>query len=115
MNLPNRLTIFRAILVPIMVLIPFFNIQGNLDLNFVQISYTNLIILLIFCIASYTDHLDGKIARNRNQVTTFGKFLDPLADKILVLSAMMMLVEAGKLPAWVPIITITREFAVSRI
>jgi len=113
MNLPNKLTVIRTILVPIMVIIPFFNIQGELVLPFLTISYTNLIILLIFSIASYTDHLDGKIARSRNIVTTFGKFLDPLADKILVLSAMMMLVEADKLPAWIPIITIAREFVVS--
>jgi len=115
MNLPNKLTLFRIILVLVMVIIPLFNIQGSLDLKFIQISYTNLLILLIFSIASYTDHLDGKIARERNLITSFGKFLDPLADKILVLSAMMMLVEMDKLPAWIPIVTITREFAVSRI
>lgn len=113
MNLPNKLTVIRTVLVPIMVIIPFFNIQGEINLPFITVSYTNLIILLIFCIASYTDHLDGKIARSRNLVTTFGKFLDPLADKILVLSAMMMLVEEAKLPAWIPIVTITREFVVS--
>lgn len=113
MNLPNKLTILRMMLVLIMVIIPFFGIPGVLDFGFISVSYSNLLVLLVFCIASYTDHLDGKIARKRNEVTTFGKFLDPLADKILVLSAMMMLVEWGKLPSWVPIITITREFAVS--
>ena len=64
-------------------------------------------------IASYTDHLDGKLARKNNQVTTFGKFADPLADKILVLAAMLILVEDGNLPAWIPIIVIFREFVVS--
>ena len=63
--------------------------------------------------ASLTDKLDGYIARSRNQVTAFGKFLDPLADKILVLAAMLMLVEMGKLPAWIPIIVLAREFLVS--
>ena len=81
MNLPNKLTIFRIILVPIMVAIPFFNIQTEL----LGISVSYLIMNLIFIIASYTDHLDGKIARKNNLVTTFGKFADPLADKILVL------------------------------
>ena len=72
-----------------------------------------LIMEAIFIIASITDKLDGYIARSRNQVTTFGKFLDPLADKILVLSAMVILVEMGKLPAWIPIIVLAREFIVS--
>ena len=109
MNLANKLTLFRIILVPIMVIIPFLNIQGQ----FVGIPYTFIIIDLIFIIASITDKLDGYIARSRNQVTTFGKFLDPLADKILVLAAMIMLVEFGKLPAWIPIIVLAREFIVS--
>ena len=109
MNLPNRLTIFRIILVPVMVLIPFLGIKGNLF----NIPINNIIIIAIFAVASYTDHLDGKIARKRNIVTTFGKFADPLADKILVLSAMLMLVEMQKIPAWIPIIVIFREFIVS--
>ena len=109
MNLANKLTIFRIILVPIMVIIPFFNIQGEIR----GIPYTFLIIDLIFIIASITDKLDGYIARSKNQVTTFGKFLDPLADKILVLAAMIMLVENDKLPAWIPIIVLAREFIVS--
>ncbi|MBQ3145324.1 MAG: CDP-diacylglycerol--glycerol-3-phosphate 3-phosphatidyltransferase [Clostridia bacterium] len=109
MNLPNKLTIFRIILVPIMVAIPFFNIQGA----FLEIPISYWIMNLIFIIASYTDHLDGKIARKNNLVTTFGKFADPLADKILVLAAMLILVEAGNLPAWIPIIVLFREFVVS--
>lgn len=109
MNLPNKLTIFRIILVPIMVIIPFLGIQGELW----TVPITNWIIIAIFAVASYTDHLDGKIARKYNLVTTFGKFADPLADKILVLSAMLMLVEMGKIPAWIPIIVLTREFVVS--
>lgn len=109
LNLANKLTVFRIILVPIMVIIPFLNIQGE----FLSIPYTFWIINLIFIIASITDKLDGYIARSRNQITTFGKFLDPIADKILVVAAMIMLVELAKLPGWIPIIVITREFIVS--
>ena len=109
MNLPNKLTIFRIILVPIMVIIPFLGIKGELW----GIPITYLIVDFIFILASITDKLDGYIARNKNQVTAFGKFLDPLADKILVLAAMLMLVENAKLPAWIPIIVLAREFLVS--
>ncbi len=109
MNLPNKLTIFRIILVPIMVIIPFLGIEGEL----LNIPIEFWIIDLIFIIASITDKLDGYLARKNNQITTFGKFLDPLADKILVLAAMCMLVEMSKLPAWIPIIVLSREFIVS--
>ena len=109
MNLPNKLTIFRMILVPIMVIIPFLGIDGR----FLGIPIEWLVIDIIFVIASLTDKLDGYLARKNNQVTTFGKFLDPLADKILVLSAMVMLVEMEKIPAWIPIIVLSREFIVS--
>ena len=86
MNLANKLTIFRIILVPIMVIIPYLNLDGS----FYGLPYTYFWMLLIFIVASITDKLDGYIARSRNQVTTFGKFLDPLADKILVLSALVL-------------------------
>lgn len=109
MNLANKLTIFRIILVPLMIIIPFFEIKGEI----LGVPITYLIMDLIFIIASITDKLDGYIARSRNQVTTFGKFLDPLADKILVLTAMIMLVEMNKLPAWIPVIVLAREFIVS--
>ena len=109
MNLANKLTIFRMILVPVMLIIPFFPIQGNLW----GIPITYIIVDIIFVLASCTDKLDGYIARSRNQITTFGKFLDPIADKILVIVAMLMLVEIGKLPAWIPAIVIIREFIVS--
>lgn len=102
MNLPNKLTIFRILLVPIMVIIPFF----TLDIKWI-------IIDAIFIIASITDKLDGYIARTKNEITTFGKFLDPIADKILVLSAMLILVEDNRLPAIIPIIVLFREFIVS--
>ncbi|MGN1300102.1 MAG: CDP-diacylglycerol--glycerol-3-phosphate 3-phosphatidyltransferase [Clostridia bacterium] len=109
MNLPNKLTLFRIILVPIMVIVSFFDIPGS----FLGIPTTMWILNLIFIIASITDKLDGYLARKNNQVTTFGKFLDPIADKILVVTAMILLVEMGRLPAWIPIIVIFREFVVS--
>lgn len=109
MNLANKLTVLRILLVPIMVIIPFFNIQGEV----LGIPITYLIVDVIFIIAAITDKLDGYIARSRNQITTFGKFLDPIADKIVVITAMVMLVEWGHLPAWIPIIVILREFIVS--
>ena len=109
MNLPNKLTILRIILVPVMVIIPFLGIKGELC----GIPITYLLVDLIFIIAAITDKLDGYIARAKNQITTFGKFLDPIADKIIVIAAMVMLVELGHLPAWIPIIVIFREFIVS--
>lgn len=110
MNLANKLTLFRIILVPIMVIIPFFGLNNKIIFD---IPLAWIIIEAIFVIASITDKLDGYIARSRNQITTFGKFLDPIADKILVLAAMIMLVEAGRLPAWIPIVVLFREFIVS--
>lgn len=109
MNLPNKLTIFRILLVPVMVIIPFLGIEG--ELLGIPIEYW--IMDGIFILASITDKLDGYLARRNNQITTFGKFVDPLADKILVLAAMMMLVEMQKLPACIPVIIIAREFLVS--
>ena len=109
MNLANKLTIFRIILVPIILIIPFFNIKGDLW----GIPITFILIDIIFIIASLTDKLDGYIARSRNQITTFGKFLDPIADKILVIVAMLILLEAGKIPAWIPAIVVIREFIIS--
>lgn len=109
LNLANKLTVFRIILVPIMAIIPYLNLQGD----FFGLPLTYFWMEIIFIVASITDKLDGYIARSRNQVTTFGKFLDPLADKILVLTAMVLLVELGKIPAWIPIIVLAREFLVS--
>lgn len=109
MNLPNKLTVLRILLVPVMLIISFFNIPGE----FLNVPTKMWILDLIFIIASLTDQLDGHLARKNNQVTNFGKFLDPIADKILVLAAMLMFVEMRRLPAWIPIIVIFREFAVS--
>ena len=109
MNLANKLTIFRIILVPVMVIVSFF----KTDVIVLGIPLTYLIMDLIFIIASITDKLDGYIARSRNEVTTFGKFLDPIADKILVLTAFILLLDVGKIPAWIPIIVLIRELVIS--
>lgn len=109
MNLPNKLTIFRMILVIIMIILTLFNIQGEVF----GIPIVAIILDAIFIIASITDKLDGYLARSRNEITTFGKFLDPIADKILVITAMIILVEMGRLPAWIPTIIVFREFIVS--
>lgn len=109
MNLPNKLTVMRILLVFIILIISFLNIPGEVF----GISLKFLIIEIIFIIASITDHYDGYLARKNNQITTFGKFLDPIADKILVVTTMLLLTERGTLPAWIPIVTIFREFLVS--
>lgn len=113
MNLANKLTIFRMILVPVFVIIGYIGMIGEITGELLGIPTYFWIMNIIFIIASITDKLDGYIARSKNMVTTFGKFLDPLADKILVLSALVMLVEFGKIPAWMPIIVLAREFLVS--
>lgn len=113
MNLANKLTVFRMILVPVIALIPVIDSIVKIPGSFLGVSTAFWIMNIIFIIASLTDKLDGYIARSRNQVTTFGKFLDPLADKILVLAALVILVEYGKIPAWIPIIVLAREFIVS--
>ena len=104
MNLPNKLTILRVILIPFFV---FFLISPFFD------GYGNYIALAIFIVASLTDMADGKIARKYNLVTNFGKFMDPLADKLLVCSAMICLVATGQLAAWMVIVIISREFIIS--
>ena len=104
MNLPNKLTIMRVILIPFFVfflLSPYFPAYGN------------YIAVAIFIVASLTDMLDGKIARKYNLVTNFGKFMDPLADKLLVCSAMICLIQTGQLAAWIVVIIIAREFIIS--
>ena len=104
MNLPNKLTILRILMIPFFVVFLLTDLAGN---------YSDLIALFIFIIASLTDLLDGHIARKYHLVTNFGKFMDPLADKLLVCSAMICLVELGRLPAWMVVIIISREFIIS--
>ena len=102
MNLPNKLTLLRIILVPVFMVVLYWGFPG-----------ATWVALAIFIIASLTDMLDGKIARKYNLVTDFGKFADPLADKMLVTAAMLWFVEIGQMPAWMLLIVICREFAVS--
>lgn len=104
MNLPNKLTIFRVCLIPFFLISFFFQ---------AQIPCGKWIALAIFVIASLTDLADGKIARKYNLVTDFGKFMDPLADKLLTCSAMIALIEFDRIPAWVVIVIIAREFTIS--
>lgn len=103
MNLANKLTIFRIVLIPLFIVF----------MTFTQIPHWALLAAIVFVIASLTDHLDGYIARSRNMITDFGIFLDPFADKLLVTSAIMILVGKQLIPSWVAIIIIAREFAVS--
>ncbi len=105
MNLPNKLTLFRVILIPFFVIL--------LLVDFGLGSVAPILALVIFIVASLTDLLDGKIARKYNLVTNFGKFMDPLADKLLVCSALICLIPLGKVPAWIVIVIIAREFVIS--
>ena len=105
MNLPNKLTTLRVIMIPFFV---FFLLWQNGENRTFR-----MIALALFIIASLTDLLDGKIARKYNLVTNFGKFMDPLADKLLVCSALICLIELNALPAWMVIIIISREFIIS--
>ena len=104
MNLPNKLTTFRVILIPFFV---FFMLAPNMT------GINHYIAAAIFIVASLTDLLEGKIARKYNLVTNFGKFMDPLADKLLVCSAMICLIQTGQLAAWIVVIIIAREFIIS--
>ena len=103
MNVPNTLTIIRVLLIPFFVAFMLCNITA----------YDNYIALAIFIVASLTDTLDGYLARKNNQVTNFGKFMDPLADKLLVISVMLVYVDTGLFPAWAAIIVVARELAVT--
>lgn len=104
MNLPNKLTILRVILIPFFVVFMLFDITGAAD---------KWIALVIFCVASLTDMLDGKIARKYNLVTNFGKFMDPLADKLLVCTALICLTSMDRLNVIVVLVIIAREFIIS--
>ena len=105
MNLPNKLTLLRVIMIPFFVVCLLYGGGQDRTLRYVSAA--------IFIAASLTDMLDGKIARKYNLVTNFGKFMDPLADKLLVCSALICLIELGQLPAWIVIVIINREFIIS--
>ncbi len=102
MNLPNKLTMVRVLLIPFFVFFLLSSIPGK-----------DIIALIFFIAASLTDFLDGRIARKYNLITDFGKFMDPLADKLLVCSAMICLIELGRIPAWIVCVIVAREFAIS--
>ncbi len=104
MNLPNRLTVLRVIMIPFFVVFMLTDLAG---------AASRYIALAIFCVASFTDFLDGYLARRDNLVTNFGKFMDPLADKLLVCSAMICLIPSGKLETWIVLVIIAREFIIS--
>lgn len=105
MNLPNKLTIVRICMIPFFVAALLWDQGASMNLR--------ILANVIFIVASLTDLLDGKIARKYNLVTDFGKFMDPLADKLLVCSALICLIELGQLPAWIVIVIISREFIIS--
>jgi CDP-diacylglycerol--glycerol-3-phosphate 3-phosphatidyltransferase len=109
MNLPNSLTTLRIFLIPVIVV--FYDIDLAGTLFGTPLSY--VVVAGIFALASLTDLLDGYLARKLNLITTYGKFMDPLADKILVVSALILLVEAALVPAWIVAIIVAREFMVS--
>lgn len=102
MNTANKLTILRVVLIPVFLVILYWGFP-----------YSNWVALLVFIIASVTDTLDGWVARHYNQVTTFGKFMDPLADKMLVMAAMCWFVQSGRMAGWALALVLLREFAVS--
>ena len=104
MNLPNKLTVLRVLMIPVFVVFMITPLaEGN----------GKYIALALFCVASLTDMLDGQIARKYNLVTNFGKFMDPLADKLLVCSALICMIEQGKIASWIVLIIIAREFIIS--
>ena len=105
MNLPNKLTVLRVIMIPFFVFFLLLENGANPTWRYLSAA--------IFIVASFTDLLDGKIARKYNLVTNFGKFMDPLADKLLVCSALICLIQLEQLPAWMVIIIISREFIIS--
>ena len=109
MNLPNKLTMLRVILVPVFMVFAALCRYGTQDFN----AGLMLAAGIVFAVASFTDFLDGYLARKNNLVTDFGKFMDPLADKMLVMAAMCYFVECGQMPGWCLAIVLLREFAVS--
>lgn len=114
MNLPNKLTVLRILMIPIFIVVVSVSMDwGTITVGDTALEITQLVGAIIFAVASITDWLDGKIARARGLVTNFGKFADPLADKMLVMTAFIMLVGQGKAPAWVVAIIVCRELAVT--
>ena len=114
MNLPNKLTVFRMILIPVFMLVLALPLDwGTLQVAGAQLPVTHLVAAIIFIVASLTDLADGKIARKYKLVTNFGKFADPLADKLLVMTALIFFVQFGWVPAWMVAIIVIRELAIT--
>ncbi|BCA84639.1 CDP-diacylglycerol--glycerol-3-phosphate 3-phosphatidyltransferase [Enterococcus saigonensis] len=114
MNLPNKLTVIRICMIPIFIMILVLPLDfGTLTVGGTELAITHLVAAIIFAVASFTDWLDGHIARARGLVTNFGKFADPLADKMLVMTAFILLVDLNKAPGWVVAIIVCRELAVT--
>lgn len=114
MNLANRITLIRIFLVPVVMFFLLVRYKfGTFELGSIQMTYNEMIAALVFILAASTDGLDGYIARKRKIVTNLGKFLDPLADKLLISAALISLVEMHRLEAWIAIVIISREFAVT--
>lgn len=114
MNLPNKLTLLRVCLIPVIIILAMIPALKAITL-FSGVTLSDLLVLVVFVIASFTDFLDGYIARKYNLVTDFGKFMDPLADKLLVFSAFIILMEMGRIPGWIVMVIIAREFLVMGI
>lgn len=114
MNLPNKITVSRIFLIPLFLIVLSFNFDwGEINIGNNTLPVTQLVASIIFIFASLTDWLDGYIARKYNLITNMGKFLDPLADKLLVSAAFIMLIELQIAPAWIIIVIISREFAIT--
>lgn len=114
MNLPNKLTVFRMILIPVFILILALPLDwGTLQVAGAVLPVTHLVTAIIFIVASLTDLADGKIARKYKLVTNFGKFADPMADKLLVMTALIFFVQFGWVPAWMVAIIVIRELAIT--
>lgn len=121
MNLPNRLTVMRIIMIPVIILIAIFPYSQfgieipMLQFGFVTLSAVNIVMLVLFCIASFTDFLDGYLARKNNLVTTFGKFADPIADKLLVTTMFVLFASQGTIPVVPVLIMVARDTIVDGI
>ncbi len=117
MTTANKLTILRVLLIPVMVVILYIEKLKTMSVGIFDLNYQQFIFLLLFVLGSLTDFLDGYIARKYNQITTFGKFLDPIADKLIVFTALLylMILTPDRIPLWSVLIILSREFIVTGV